>query len=316
VKFTSITVTTSTGLLRRVGFTSHCLTASRPPAAADGRWQPRDPEWSRPCRLLRSDGLHLVYEPAWQAVGRKAGARIAIAACTLPPTRVRCGVGLGAPPSGWRGGGAAVGTDPMMPPMTPPAAPPGTRRQGRRQPPCAPVAAGGSSSFNHVISLNSLRHQLAGIELARNHFHNLAPQPREEAAVAAEAGRRGRSAASSGGVGEKRRNNDRGCDANHLHQKETTTVHGLWVSTRPRMFAQTCSFLTYKPLHYCRGSVLAAPSLSRSVPHFAFHRGLPPLAGGAASPAGPVPLLGRATVPLPPARVKTSSSADPRNCAK
>src|ERR1017187_3134665 len=52
---------------------------------------------------------------------------MSLACCTLPPTRIRCGVtGFGAEGGGGGGGGAAVGTDPMMPPMTPPAVPPGT----------------------------------------------------------------------------------------------------------------------------------------------------------------------------------------------
>src|SRR6266849_4667525 len=54
------------------------------------------------------------------------GCRMSLAACTLPPTRIDFGVtALGASFTGG-GGGAAEGTDPIIPPRTPPGVPPGT----------------------------------------------------------------------------------------------------------------------------------------------------------------------------------------------
>src|SRR3984893_17465894 len=78
-----------------------------------------------------------------------------MAAWTLPPTRIRCGVtGLGASTfGGGGGGGAAVGTDPIMPPITPPPTPPGTPPGTPPTTPCTPEAAGNSSSLIIVISL-------------------------------------------------------------------------------------------------------------------------------------------------------------------
>src|ERR1039458_2279787 len=68
-----------------------------------------------------------------------------MAACTLPPTLMRCGAAsfLGA---GGGGGGAAVGTAPMMPPSTPPIEPPATPPLTPPTTPPTPAEEGGSSS--------------------------------------------------------------------------------------------------------------------------------------------------------------------------
>src|SRR5690606_11817553 len=77
------------------------------------------------------------------------GWRMSLADCTLPPTRMRWGVGgfssffTG---GGGGGGGAADGTAPRIPPMTPPGAPPGTPPGTPPTTPTAPAMVGGSSS--------------------------------------------------------------------------------------------------------------------------------------------------------------------------
>src|ERR1035438_5090052 len=76
---------------------------------------------------------------------------MSLACCTLPPTRIRCGVtGFGAE-GGGGGGGAAVGTEPMMPPITPPAAPPGTPPG---TPPTTPPEDGGGSSSSLIMAMS------------------------------------------------------------------------------------------------------------------------------------------------------------------
>src|ERR1039458_6833634 len=67
--------------------------------------------------------------------------RIRLAACTWPPTRIRVGV---ASLFFTGGGGAAVGTAPIIPPITPPGVPPGT--PPGTPPTTLPVEGGGSSS--------------------------------------------------------------------------------------------------------------------------------------------------------------------------
>src|ERR1022692_3119028 len=79
---------------------------------------------------------------------------MSLACCTLPPTRIRCGVtGFGAEGGGGGGGGAAGGADPMMPPMTPPAVPPGTPPG---TPPTTPPEDGGGSSSSLIMATSQL----------------------------------------------------------------------------------------------------------------------------------------------------------------
>src|SRR5579883_2034457 len=76
--------------------------------------------------------------------------RIRLACCTLPPTRIRCGVAaLGASLTGGGGGGAAVGTLPIIPipPRAPPATPPTT-------PPTTPALEGGGSSSSLIMAIS------------------------------------------------------------------------------------------------------------------------------------------------------------------
>ena len=82
--------------------------------------------------------------PAWRAADRPASAgEPAWPACTLPPTRMRCGVaGFSSTFGGGGGGGAAVGTEPMMPPSTPPGVPPATPPG---TPPTTPALAGAAA---------------------------------------------------------------------------------------------------------------------------------------------------------------------------
>ena len=92
--------------------------------------------------------------------------------------RMRCGVAgfssfLG---GGGGGGGAADGTEPMMPPSTPPGVPPATPPGTPPTTPATPDVGGGSSSSLIVaISFGTdlRRHQLAGVELARDHLDDL-----------------------------------------------------------------------------------------------------------------------------------------------
>src|SRR4051794_26028011 len=76
------------------------------------------------------------------------GWRTSFAACTLPPTLMRCGVAaLGSSFfGGGGGGGAADGTDPIIPPRTPPGAPPATPPGTPPTTPATPEVGGGSSS--------------------------------------------------------------------------------------------------------------------------------------------------------------------------
>ena len=71
--------------------------------------------------------------------------------CTFPPTRILFGVtGFGASFTGG-GGGAAEGTEPMIPPMTPPGAPPGTPPG---TPPTTPALATGGISSSLIIAMS------------------------------------------------------------------------------------------------------------------------------------------------------------------
>src|ERR1700683_223664 len=74
---------------------------------------------------------------------------MSLAACTWPPTRMRCGVTGFSTLTGGGGGGAAVGTDPMMPPMMPPAEPPGTPPG---TPPTTPPEDGGGNSSSLIMA--------------------------------------------------------------------------------------------------------------------------------------------------------------------
>src|SRR5579885_3397697 len=73
---------------------------------------------------------------------------IRLAACTLPPTRMRCGV-VGFTSFTAGGGGGAAETLPIMPPSTPlpaPGTPPGT------PPITVPALEGGGSSSSLIIA--------------------------------------------------------------------------------------------------------------------------------------------------------------------
>src|ERR1039457_4401575 len=105
---------------------------------------------------------------------------MSLACCTLPPTRMRCGVtafrgagggggGGGAGGGGGGGGGAAVGTDPMMPPMTPPAVPPGT--PPGTPPTTPPEDCGGSSSS--LIMATSLGTALGAIKRPASNWRGM-----------------------------------------------------------------------------------------------------------------------------------------------
>src|SRR5579884_69630 len=88
--------------------------------------------------------------------------RIRLAACTLPPTRMRCGV-LGFSGGGGGGGGAAVGTDPTIPPTTPPETPPGT-------PPGTPTPALGGGNSSSLIMATFLGMVLGAISLPASNW--------------------------------------------------------------------------------------------------------------------------------------------------
>src|SRR5580704_14207536 len=76
--------------------------------------------------------------------------RMRLACCTLPPTRMRCGVvGLTSLTGG--GGGAAVGIPPSTPPSTPPGAPPGTPPT---TPPTTPELDGGGNSSSLILAIS------------------------------------------------------------------------------------------------------------------------------------------------------------------